>query len=1166
MRLFWWRYAALAVLGLGLIASARMPGSRPVEEAIRLNNLGVAYMNQQRFAQALEQFEQAYEVDPELHTARLNQGIALLNLQRYDAARAALLAAGEQEPGNVRVWYNLGLLHKNLGETEVALEVFQRVAQLDARDADTQYFLGLLRSQLQRYEPAIAAFQAALALNPFHVSAEFGLARAYQRRGDSARARQHLARFQHLTQENLGAPMSLIYGEQGQHSRAEQVARALGAVAAAIRVRFVPAAEEAGLRFRHGGAPSSEGKAAASHPTEETAASFLGSGACFLDYDGDGRTDLFLVNSGKEAAGALYRNGGGGRFVEVTRKARLDAVGTGMGCTAADYDNDGWTDLAVSFLGRVALFRNQGDGTFADVAPEVGIRTDGLPLGLTFLDYDHDGDLDLYVTRFVNFAWRGGRQPFELPVDVISAGNVLWRNNGNGTFTDWTKPTGLAGAAPSVAAVSTDFNNDRAIDLLLTGLGNAPTIFANPREGEFPALELWATPMPAPTAGVAVFDFDKDGWMDLAFTHWGEPGLSLWRNVEGRRFDVVALPSVGWVRGWGVAALDYDNDGWLDLAAVGETGEKSEIRLLRNLGPKGFEDVTSAVALAEVELQRPRALITADYDGDGDTDLLVTQNGGPVRLLRNQGGNRNAWLRVALKGLADNKSAIGTKVEIFAGALWQKWEVQAASGYLGQSAVEVTAGLGTASAADILRLRWPTGVLQDELELAARRSHAVDEIDRRGSSCPVLFVWNGSRYELVSDIIGPAVVGHWVAPGERNISDPDEYVKVEGARVQPRQGRLSFRLLEPMEELIYLDQVRLLAVDHPADVAVYPNEYFASQPPFPVFKVIASRGAHAPLGAWDERGRDVREELLRRDRRYVTGFELLSFTGFAELHSLELDLGEWDASRPLRLLLHGFTEYFSANSMYAAHQAGVVAIVPYVEALDGEGHWVRVVDDMGFPAGLARTMVADLTGRLPAGTRRIRLVTNLQIYWDQILVDNTADDAPVRLTEVPLAEATLRFLGYPRQVEGNPPGDLDYVYEEVSPTGPFAQHIGNYTRTGDVRALLAEAEDRFAIFGTGEEVALEFDPSSLPPLPAGWARDYFFFADGFVKDMDFYEAHALTVDPLPFHDMGRYPYPPTKSYPPGEAHLKYQLDYNTRPVSGRAGSLFRFNYRRTDKR
>ena len=129
----------------------------------------------------------------------------------------------------------------------------------------------------------------------------------------------------------------------------------------------------------------------------------------------------------------------------------------------------------------------------------------------------------------------------------------------------------------------------------------------------------------------------------------------------------------------------------------------------------------------------------------------------------------------------------------------------------------------------------------------------MDEIDRRGSSCPVLFVWNGSRYELVSDIIGPAVVGHWVAPGERNISDPDEYVKVEGARVQPRQGRLSFRLLEPMEELIYLDQVRLLAVDHPADVAVYPNEYFASQPPFPAFKVIASRGARPPLGAWDER-------------------------------------------------------------------------------------------------------------------------------------------------------------------------------------------------------------------------------------------------------------------------------------------------------------------------
>ncbi len=240
-------------------------------------------------------------------------------------------------------------------------------------------------------------------------------------------------------------------------------------------------------------------------------------------------------------------------------------------------------------------------------------------------------------------------------------------------------------------------------------------------------------------------------------------------------------------------------------------------------------------------------------------------------------------------------------------------------------------------------------------------------------------------------MVGPGIVGHWVAPGERNIADPTEYMKVNGAHVRPRNGRLSFRFAEPMEEVVYLDQTRLLAVDHPVNVTVFPNERFVSNPPFPEFKVIASRGAHPPIGARDDRGRNVLPNLLAPNRNYVTGFDLVPFKGFAKMHSLELDLGEWDSSKPLRLLMHGFTDYFTATSMYAADQAGMKVIVPFVDALDASGHWVRVIDDMGFPAGLARTMVADLTGKIPRGTKTIRITTNLMIYWDQILVDNTPD-------------------------------------------------------------------------------------------------------------------------------------------------------------------------------
>jgi hypothetical protein len=475
------------------------------------------------------------------------------------------------------------------------------------------------------------------------------------------------------------------------------------------------------------------------------------------------------------------------------------------------------------------------------------------------------------------------------------------------------------------------------------------------------------------------------------------------------------------------------------------------------------------------------------------------------------------------------------------------------------------AGLGAERGADVIRLLWPTGVLQDEMEVPAYKDEVVTEIDRRGSSCPIVFVWNGNKFEFLADMIGPGIIGHWTGPNQRNIPDPDEYLKVTGSLVQPQEGRIHFRMLEPMEELDYLDQTRLLAVDHPVDVEVYPNERFASEPPFPRFKVIASREAHLPAGAWDDHSRDLLPLLREADHKYVTNFPLAPYAGFAAMHWIELDLGEWDSSRPLRLLMDGFTDYFSASSMYAAWQAGITPAPPYVEALDDSGKWVRAIDDMGFPAGLQRTMVADLTGKLAPGTRTIRIVTNLRIYWDRIRVDNSPEDVPFTVTEVPLAGAKLQFRGYPRVVEGNPKNDLSYAYGDVSTTGPYSRQIGNYTRYGDVTDLVRKTDDKFVIFGSGDEVAVDFDSTHLPDIPDGWTRDYFFYADGFAKDMDFYAAHGDTVAPLPFHTSVPYPYPNGVAYPEDLQHLKYMLDYNTRSVAGPVGDSFRFNYPKPEK-
>ena len=1107
-------------------------------EAVHFNNLGAAYMNQQQFARSLNLFRQAAALDPKLEIAKLNEAIALVNLQRYGAAETLLNGLLKKNPANARAWYTLGLIYKNQAASEKSLHTFEAAAKLVPDDPDVFYFIGLAYSELDQNEKAVAAFQHVLELNPYHASAEFGLARALQRLGKSEEARQHLARFQHLVQSKMGLPMTLTYGDQGSLSLAVTVVSAAQPSSTAIPVRYSDVTRDSGLNFA----------AAEQEPTTsaKTSANRIGAGACFLDFDGDGHLDLFLADGGPRGGIALLRNTGRGKFEDVTQKAGLDPKLHAIACAAGDFDNDGFTDLTVTSADRVLLFRNQGDGTLKDVTDPAGLRAPSAPLALTFVDYDHDGDLDLFVTS---------RE---------SGKNSVWRNNGNNTFTEVSADLGLTIATPMFGVTPTDFNNDRAIDLVFAA--GKPELFLNPREGKWTLAPLWDSATLPPAKGAIALDFDKDGWMDLALAHDGAPGITLWRNVNGKSVEQVKLPIANWRRAWGVIALDYDNDGWIDLAAVGETEDGlGEIRLFRNLGKNGFKDVTAEVGLDAIKLDSPRALLAADVDGDGGVDLLVTQAQGPPVLLHNIGGNRNNFLRLSIKGFADNNSAVGTKVEVFAGALWQKWEVSG-SGYLSQNSTDLLIGLGKERKVDFVRALWPTGIVQDETKIAVNTSPAIKEIDRRGSSCPVLWVWDGKRYRFIADMLGAGVVGHWIAPGERNIPDPTEYVKIDGDFLQPRNGLLSFRFMEPLEEVVYLDQVRLLAIDHPRDLDVYPNEYFASNPPFPEFKVVTSRRARPLAGAWDEHGNDVLELLRERDRRYVAGFELLSYKGFTKSHSLEIELPEVYQGGPLRLLLHGYIEYFMANSMYAAWQAGIDPVAPYIEALDSNGKWIRVVDDMGFPAGLPRATVAELTGKLPHGTRRLRITTNLQIYWDQILVDTTEEhpDA-IKVTDAALVRARLSFHGYPRMHEFSSPGEFEFVYDQVSPTGPYTRPAGAYTRFGDVRDLLVKSDDRFVVFGSGDEVQLDFDPAALTPLPPGWKRDYFFFADGYEKDMDFYAAEGDFVYPLPFHSMSKYPYS-GENIPQDDVRLNDLLNLNTRFFSGALSASYEFRYPKSKPR
>ena len=728
--------------------------------AIRANNVGMALMNRHEFTHALGQFQTACVMNPGSDAGCLNMGIALLYMGRLNEADSILAKSVQRDPQNGRAWFNLALVERAAGNDGIALQDFEKVASVDPNDAATQYLIGSLCLKAKQYPEAISSFSNAIELDPFNLPAEFGIAQAEGHADDVNGALQHLNRAEQLTESGLGRPASTAYGEEGKYSLAQEMRAPSEPAPAAIPIHFVNVTEASGLPWRAVSTAASAAhvrfrahetraerarelaaaaRAARERSSADTLANFAGSGACVFDYNNDGQPDIFLDDADGKGRAALYRNDGRGRFTNVTKAAGLQIKGEALGCTTGDYDNDGNTDLAVSLADGVELFHNNGDGTFSDVTDQAGLDARGLVLGLTFVDYNNDGNLDLYATRFDDFPLRNPSRPFLFPLHAEAPGNILWRGSERGFFADATKQAGVGGTGSSVGALACDLDNDGAVDFVVTGWSREPTVYMNQREGAFRAVKPWAREMPGPTAGAVALDFDHDGWMDLAFTHWSSPGLTLWRNVGGKSFRRVRLPGPPWMRGWGLAAVDYDHDGWVDLVAVGETfSGEGRIVLLRNDGGDGhsgpdnfgsFRDVTRATGLDRVQLHNPRSVVAFNGE-DGMTYLLITQNGGPPVLLKGVGSEKNNSLQLSLTGTQDNRSGIGATIETFSGARRQTYQLAGGSGYMGQGPAHVTIGMGQDAGADVVRVLWPSGIVQDEIDVIAGKPRTITETDR----------------------------------------------------------------------------------------------------------------------------------------------------------------------------------------------------------------------------------------------------------------------------------------------------------------------------------------------------------------------------------------------------------------------------------------------------
>jgi tetratricopeptide (TPR) repeat protein len=1077
---------AILCLALGLEGSARQTTAARDrrERAWRAANVGVAKLEQFDYDAATAAFRNALRIDPAFAAAQLNLAIALYYGGHPDDARAPARAAAAALTGAPQPPYILGLIARALNQLPDAADLFKRVSAIDPADAGAKVNLGQVQLQLQKFDEAVAAFQEALALEPYNATAAYGLAQALLRGGKDEAGREAMQRFQTLRDRPYAVTYAQGYLQQGRYAEAivstgaepELVDEATPRVTFADATRRNPAAVPPLVSFT------------------------------LLDVDGDGDQDILEVGA---SALRLKRNDGG-RFTDITSAVGLDrlALSTdGLAAVAGDYDNDGRADLFLLCTGGDYLLHQRADGKFEDVT-----RPSGVPPGLVaraaaFADVDHDGDLDIVVAG-------------------SGASSHLLRNNGNGTFTDIAGAAGIGGVkGVGVGIVATDFDNRRDIDLLVAYADRPPALFQNMRDGSFKDVAS-AADLGSVTGATAVAagDINKDGFTDFFFARRRGPGAFAMSDGRGKFAISEALPVTA--DATFAILLDYDNDGLLDLLTG---GPGVGAHLLRNLGHR-WVDVTKEAGLPALPARASLSVQVADIDNDGDSDILVAATGDEsVRVWRNDGGSRNAAVRVQLAARVSNRSAVGAKVELRAGALRGKLETSAAIPAIAPA--DLLFGLGHRTAADTVRVLWPSGVLQAEL---AERAMKIAELDRKPSSCPFLFTWNGTRFEFVTDFLGGGEMGDWLAPGEWNTPDPDEYVRIRGDQLRARDGKYELRITNELEEAMFLDRVQLVAVDHPRDVEVHPNEGLHGGPRQP-FVLHAARSPRPPLR--------VHEDPIVRTR----------FGGYAEPHALTLDVGG-SGERAL-LLLTGWTEYAFSSDNVAAAQAGLVLHPPSLQVRDGSGAWQTAIEDLGFPVGRPQTIAVDLTGRFRGPSREVRIVTNMPIHWERILVD-TSDaleaPAPVRADAV---AATLRSRGFSAELSsegGRPPR---YDYSRVSTMSPWKAIPGRYTRYGDVKTLLCAADDMFVVAAPGDEIAVSFDVAAFPPLRDGLVRTFLLYADGFSKEMNIRSATPDSLGPLPFHAMRHYPYGPDERYPDSAAHRAYLDRYNTRLVAAPVPSL-----------
>jgi tetratricopeptide (TPR) repeat protein len=1042
-----------------------------------------------------------------------NWGVLALRQRKLDVAAQRIERARSLAPDNDQIYQLLGLLESSRGNSANAIADWRKAVEINPRNYRAAYQLA---EEVERQADANSdaeyqrLIQKILAAQPENLAAQLELARVAAKSGDAATLKSMLAQ---ISSRSSNWPAEV----KTQLAAVQAAADSPNPRTAATRTTFLRNTLMRVPEFRESlavlKAPPGEEAEPFTHflrlePPDFTPAPADTALAFALKPvpDGGVATWTWIGAVALGSAGVPVIAEANGHQVRLSTGATFPFPGSPSGVAPLpegilqiDFNYDFKTDLVLAGAGGVRLMRQDAPDKFTDVTANTKLPksvTNASYTGAWAVDIEADGDLDIVLGK----------------KDGVP--QVL-RNNGDDSFTAIQPFPGISGVRAFAWA---DFDSDGNADAAIVDGAGRLHIFHNERQGQFREVALPANLQAVKALGVA--DTDNDGVLDLLAVESSGAIVSVSFNEKSgwSVTPVIEIPNpttylAGEVR---LEVADLDNNGALDLilSQVAPPVGQSAAAPLIWLG-----DSTLKFTLLDHAPGPSTIFDIADLSADGRLDLLgFDASGKPVQGV-NHGSKNYHWQVVrphAKQAVGDqriNPFGVGGEIEIRSGLLVQKQPI---------TGPQLHFGLGNQTSAEVVRVVWPNGTVRAEFGVKADQEVVTEQ--RLKASCPFLFAWNGTKMEFVKDAVpwGSAIGLRINTLGSAKIAATGEWYKIRRDQLVPHDGYYDLRITAELWEVYYYDRIALMTVDHPADTEIYVDERFVIPPAKLGFTTVAI--PHKIARATDDNGKDVTDIVSTLDGRALDSFGRGQYQGITRDHYVEIDLGD-DApkSGPLYLIAQG-SIHDTESSLNVAitqgnrwHAKGMSVEVP-----DGQGGWTTAQTDLGFPAGRKKTVLFNLANIFRPGTpRRVRLRTNLEIYWDCIEWAQGDPGAQVKTQTLDAEAADLHYRGYSviDRPDAGAPEIPDY-YQILGTKQRWRDLIGYYTRYGDVRELLNRIDDRYVIVNSGDEMSLRF--AEQPPPPAGWLRDFILVGDGWIKDGDFNSTFSKTVLPLPYHAKQEY--------------------------------------------